>query len=164
MYKKSFPVIDLFFEQISFDQSNLDKLKNWVEENYSGQILKSALSYTNLKLLEYEFKHNTQSIPNRVSDLAKYIKVSEELLLSLLRQKGIKKKKDSILDESEFLNIKDFVLNKLNIIDREDKKKKIRNYTVRKKSRIFDKESSAINVYDKLQTYGMSKLIYIRKS
>lgn len=182
----SFPEIDVFFNTNSFSQQELINFKNVLKLNNSKEFYRNAVSYINLKLLQFKLceelnepekksKPNTEKVSDSISntekvavplvicDLAKYLEVTDNFLLTILKQNGVEKEKDDRLEINEYALIKGFIFSRVKGLKRKNKQEKEIFKPIIKKSKKPSRGKTK-PVYDKLATYGLGKIIYIRKS
>lgn len=186
---KAFPEVELFFENDEFSQEELICFIKDVEKKYSDKEIRKSLStLIKLKILQYEiseekelrgrnivaktkeigavlnqenrFQPLLQSLKyNSIENIALNIQWPTKRLIRLLEQKGISKCEQDLLNEHEFSQIKEMLNNRLYGLDRMDK---MQNPVIIKKYE-SKYQSNQIDVYSKIETMGLGKIIYIRK-
>lgn len=180
----NYPEIKAFFKKNLFDNNELDKFIEFIENKYiTDRTLKnSALSLIKLEVIKYEIqldehleepnKEEDEKSLNRlylndykihnINSLSNNFKVSPDLIIELLRQREVTKTKTDYLNENEYFLLEDFFKSKIKALERESKQQK-KIFTPRHKK--FQKSLyKGIPVYNKIsQNSGIGKLIYIRK-
>ena len=186
----NFPEINAFFDQESFTDIELEGLIKCVDLNYSDDIKKAAYSLIRLKVVKFKIIKKISKVKNKkkvtktqkeekkienyakfrkissVSKLCKFLEISSNYLISILKQKGIVATQDTILTNEEYKQIKSFVSSRKKAIKRLDKQKQRENEKINKNINKFyankPYNNRSIGVYEKVATYGFGKLIYIK--
>ena len=186
----TFPEVELFFKSEKFSQTELLSFIKEIDEKYKDERLrKSASTLISLKILQYQISHEEtprkQNIigkakklafksekdnnlhpllnalkHNSIENIATNLQWSASRILRLLEQKGIAKKAENLLDDTEFKLVSEMFNSRLLGIERAEKMKNPRQMIKRDKQKSLGKQ---IDVYTKIEAIGMGKVIYIRK-
>lgn len=189
---KCFPEVETFFENDSFTQEDLLLFVEEIENKYiESDERESVSALIKLKILQFELSDNTSLPPKNKSIKHKKIKVlyndnsnndkihislqslkhnsienialnihwPTSRLINILKQKEIFKSPQDLLDEVEFSSVINMFNSRLKSLDRAYiNQKKIVIKKSPKKSL-----SKQLEVYNKIESIGLGKLIYIRK-
>ncbi|MFH6936368.1 hypothetical protein [Flavobacterium sp. FlaQc-30] len=184
---KAFPEVEIFFERNKFSQIELLAFLKEIENKYKDeQLRKSLSSLISLKILQYEtFPINLNIVEkakklkfieekqNRFHPLLNQLKINSienmainlnwslSRTLRLLKQKGISKDAEKMLDEKEFALVEEMFNSRLWGIERIEKTKNpVKTIVHRKKEKSLSKQN---DVYSRIEAIGLGKVIYIRK-
>jgi hypothetical protein len=187
---KTFPEVELFFSSDKFSHVELLSFIEEVEKKYTDKKLRASIaSLISLKILQYQIYHEEESKNNNslakqinihlkhndkneihpylhvlkhnsIENIAINLHWSSSRLIRLLEQKGIFKKPQSLLDDTEFKQVSEMLNTRLKGIDRIEKTKKPKAMIKKDKPKSLGHQ---IQVYTKIKAIGIGKVIYIRK-
>ncbi len=189
---KCFPEVEIFFENDSFTQEDLLSFVEEIENKYVERDERESVStLIKLKILQFELSDNTtipkknksikhkkikvlytdninndiihislQSLKlNSIENIALNIQWPTSRLINILKQKGIFKSPQDLLNEVEFSLVSNMFNSRLKSLDRAyiNQKKIVVKKSPQKSL------SKQLGVYNKIESIGLGKLIYIRK-
>lgn len=189
----TFPEIEVFFQNEKFTENELSNFLSEIEKKYEDKELrKSASTLIKLKLIQFDtFSENKTEKKNivqvvkksnqnkqivdkthflteelkfkSIESIANTLEWSLSLILKLLEQKGICKKQDEILEEKEFKIVKDMFDARLLGLERIHKSNQPINRINNKPKNKSINNKNNNDVYNRIESIGLGKVIYIRK-
>ncbi|RZK11442.1 MAG: hypothetical protein EOO46_06775 [Flavobacterium sp.] len=186
----TFPEVQLFFKSDKFSQEELLSFIKEIEGKYKdAQLRKSVSTLISLKILQFQISHEEMPRKKNIIDKATKLTLEPEkekklhpLLSSLrhnsienisinlqwsfsrisnlLKQKGISKSAENLLDSNEFKLVSEMFNSRLWGIERMERTKNPRQMIKKDKPKSLGNQ---ISVYSKIEAIGMGKVIYIRK-
>ncbi|OYU78878.1 MAG: hypothetical protein CFE23_16585 [Flavobacterium sp. BFFFF1] len=183
---KTFPEVELFFESDKFSQEELLSFIQEIEKKYTDERLRrSAHTLIRLKILQFEIAGTKTPSKNNIvngetatkkekgvhsliqglrhksiENIALKLQWTSSQILILLKQKGISKNLESLLDENEFKIVAEMFYSRIMGIRRNEKNKIPKKMIKKDKPKSLDKKN---DVYSKIESIGLGKVIYIRK-
>jgi hypothetical protein len=188
---KTFPEIDSFFKLNQFSETDLKTFIDEVTKKYSDKNLrKAAINLINLEILKYDIQKDqidltklrkpivttaeskteenfskTSSLKKlSIESISEILKWSFPQLQRLLSQKGIKLNKDDVLNKEEFQIVEEMFSSRLIALKRIRKNEEYISRALIKNKRNSNNTEEVNDVYSKIATIGIGKIIYIRKS
>ena len=188
---KSFPEVEIFFNQTKFTDEQLLKFVTDIESTYQDPKLRTCISsLIKLKLLQFHLQELDQTSPKRniriqknnakkhttkisfhrdleelrhlsIENTALKLKWSLNKLITLSKQKNIEQKSSLVLNNKNFEIVRDMYNTRLIALDRLNQEMNPVKIINNK-----NKQKSlykGIDVYNKIEAIGLGKVIYIRK-
>jgi hypothetical protein len=171
VYKKAITLIDLFL--VKFDLSTPEELKEFKLNKFSSRTkrtrIKNGIKAVPSKNKESKrvnaekvLKIELESFKNMpVTNFYDKIKLSINLMNTILEQKNLSEIKDDVLSDEQYDALKHIIKSKIEAKNREIKSEIKLNMV--KSSHIKDKQKYSSGVYSKIAARGgLGKIIYIR--